>query len=201
MPNTRKAVNTAGFKHWEVKLARGKAKGLAGKHGFWEEDLPDIEQELLLKIHLSRRLVKAMATGAASPRTIISRILDNAIKDIIDAARTDRRGINTLSESIHTEVGYSEDGDPLTLLDLLGEDWKILTHRQPTVNYTPDLIIDLSIRVPDLCDLHSQVIKLLKEGYSVKETADSLGIKRTTLYRELGRLSKILDREGLGEYL
>ena len=51
----KQTVGYEAFAKWEIELAEGKARGLVGKYGFTCEDAKDIEQELLLQIHITRK--------------------------------------------------------------------------------------------------------------------------------------------------
>ena len=79
------------FQQWEVDLARGKARSLVGSYGFTYKDVPDLEQELLLHLDKKRHTRAAWTRQDASERTVMSRILDNRIRDIIEAVQTDLR--------------------------------------------------------------------------------------------------------------
>ena len=197
----KKTVGYEAFEAWEVRMAHGKARGLIGKHGFTYEDLPDLEQELLLEIYLKRGTRDTWTHIEASQKTVLNRILDNRIRDIIDAIRTDKRRIQTLSKSLSQEIHASEDEGSLNYEDVLSED------RTPTrIGKKPfaeeeELRSVLSAKLANLSDSQKTICTLLMRGTSVSEAAESLGMKRTTLYRELERMRKLFYKEGLHEYL
>jgi len=188
------------FSDWEVNLVKGKAKSLSAKPGFSQEDIPDIEQELLLTVHRKRHASDSWAEIKASKRTILSRILDNRIRDLIDSANTDKRRVHTLTDSLNEVVSLPEKGQPKILEDYLGDDHIIAMRRQPIA--TPqDLEIELSLRRRELSTLQRRMSELLKQGFSVTETAKVMGLPRTTLYREIDRLREIFQEEGLQVYV
>jgi len=199
----RQLNSTAGYEEfaaWEVNLVKGKARGLSGRPGFSYADIPDIEQELLLEVHLKRNASDNWAQVNASKKTVMSRILDNRIRDLIDSATTDKRRVHTLSDSLSAEVGGTEEGSPATLEDFLGEDNVVAYRRHPAA--TPqDLQIELSLRGRELSALQKRISNLLMQGLSITETAQALGMKRTTLNREIARMRSLFYKEGLESYL
>jgi len=197
----RRTVGYEAFEAWEVAMAHGKARGLVGKHGFTYEDLPDLEQELLLEIHLKRGTRDNWTHVEASQKTVLRKILDNRIRDIIDAIRTDKRRIQTLSKSLSQEILSDEDEGSLTYEDVLSEDSSpTRTGKKPSAE-EDELRSVLSEQMGQLSDSQKMICKLLMRGTSVSEAAESLGMKRTTLYRELERMRKVFYKEGLHEYL
>lgn len=199
MPTSQKSVSAA-FTKLEIDLVKGKAKGLIGKYGFSEADRPDLEQELFLEVFLKRNTSLNWPTKSATQRTVLSRILDNRIRNIIDAACSDKRRVSMHSDSLSTPVGYNPGGDPITLLDLLSEDGQ-LGHEHPhTAGGTIDLRIDLSLRTPALSEVHIDITVYLSEGRTVSEIAELMGMKRRTLRNRLAQLQTILEELGIGDY-
>lgn len=189
-----------GFTQWEVNLARGKAKGLLNRYGFTETDLPDIEQELLLEIHLKRNAASNWSKRTATDRTILSRILDNRIRKIIEAASAQKRN-TSITDSLETPVGRTHDGEEIIMADLLGEDRIVRHSRVPSARHPHDLRIDLSLKTARLSSLQLRLKVLLMEGRSIAEAAKILGLPRTTLHHEVARLRELFRREGLDAYL
>jgi len=189
--------NSRLFEDWELELISGKAKGLIGTYGFTEDDLPDIEQELCLKTYLKRQAYEVWQQKTASPRTILSRILDNCIRDMIDAAMTDKRRVHLAADSLETETGQDDGEDPLTLADSLGEDGKILSHRSPAKVPAQESGFALAAKFQKLTEQQQSIIKQLLSGFSKTEAARSLSMPRTTLNREMGRIRKHFDRDEL----
>jgi len=192
MPTSQKSVNAA-FSKLEISLVKGKAQGLVGSYGFTQADLPDIEQELFLEVFLKRHTLRKWKKQKASERTVLSRILDNRIRKIIEAASTDKRRVTMFSESLDAPVGHNENGDPITLLDLLVETGPSYT---PT---TLDLQIELSLNANALSSQQLHINILITQGLSITEIADRLGMKRTTLHHELAKIRALMSRHGFGE--
>jgi len=191
--------NSGLFEVWELELIAGKAKGLIGSYGFTEDDLPDIEQELCLKTYLKRQTYETWQQKTASPRTVLSRILDNCIRDMIDAAMTDKRRVYLAADSLETETGKDDDAEPLTLADMLGEDGEILSHRSSIKITSQESGFALAAKLQNLTEQQQSIIKLLLSGFSKTEAAQSLGMPRTTLNREMGRIRKYFDRDELAQ--
>ena len=189
--------NSRLFEDWELELISGKAKGLIGTYGFTEDDLPDIEQELCLKTYLKRQAYEVWQQKTASLRTILSRILDNCIRDMIDAAMTDKRRVHLAADSLETETGKDDDAESLTLADSLGEDSEILHNRLPPKITAQDSALAIAAKLQQLTGQQQLIIKLLLSGASKTEAAQSLGMPRTTLNREMGRIRKHFDRDEL----
>lgn len=189
--------NSCLFEDWELELISGKAKGLIGSYGFTEDDLPDIEQELCLKTYLKRQTYETWQQKTASPRTVLSRILDNCIRDMIDAAMTDKRRVHLAADSLETETGKDDDAEPLTLADSLGEDGEIRRNRLPPKITAQDSALAIAAKLQQLTEQQQLIIKLLLSGASKTEAAQSLGMPRTTLNREMGRIRKHFDRDEL----
>jgi len=191
--------NSGLFEDWELELILGKAKGLVGSYGFTEDDLPDIEQELCLKTFLKRQAYEAWQQKTANPRTVLSRILDNCIRDMIDAAMTDKRRVHLAVDSLGTETGQDDGEEPLTLADTLGEDGRILSHRLAPNTIPRESEISIAAKLQKLTEQQQLIIKLLLSGFSKTEAAQSLGMPRTTLNREMGRIRKYFDRDELAQ--
>jgi len=110
-------TNNDGFSAWEVNLAKGKAAKLVGKYGFTRDDLPDLEQELLLEIFLKRGAGNAWRNRTASEHTVISRVLDNRIRNIIEAACAAKRCVHCEIDSLNKVICYGNDGETITLAE------------------------------------------------------------------------------------
>lgn len=200
-----KKNNTVGYEAFaksEVNLARGKARGLVGKYGFTTEDIPDLEQELLLAIHCKRDAMAKLSDTKATWRTITSRILDNHIRDIIDDLKRDKRCINTRLESLDDNLpDTGEADDSLNYADILDEDLALARRGRKPIQQEEELRLALSLKLAILSDSQRNICALLMDGFNVSEIAESLGIGRTTLCREIKRMRKLFYENGLHEYL
>lgn len=194
-------VGYEAFAAWELDLARGKAKGLVGKHGFTYEDLPDLEQELLLEIYLRRGVRESWTKITASPQTVMDRILNNRIRGIIDTVEADKRRIYIGASSLSDEVGDDESSNPLTLEDVVGDDQSLARRGRRPRSAEEELILAISRGREILNDRQQRICDLLMQGLSIVETADALGMKRTTLNDEIKRMRKLFYQQGLHDYV
>lgn len=194
MPDKNR-VGYEAFAKWELELAEGKAKGLVGKHGFTPGDYDDLRQDLLLQIYMKRETRKGWSRITASERTVMSRILDNRVRDIIDAAHTDKRKVQLFSDSISPQS--NEDTDR----DVIDEETVFRWMRKTSPADDRDLLIDMQATLLDLSAIQKRVCELLAQGQSISDVARNLNIKRTTLNREISRLRKIFYKRGLKTYV
>jgi DNA-directed RNA polymerase specialized sigma24 family protein len=200
MRQLNNTVGYAEFAAWEVNLVKGKARTLPGKAGFTYADIPDIEQELLLEVHLKRDTSDNWERVTASKKTVMSRILDNRIRNLIKSSATDKRRVHSITDSLSAETSRTVEGAPATLEDFLGED-HIVAYQRQSAPTPQDLQIDLSLRARELSAIQQRISNLLIQGFSITETAKALGIKRTTLNEEIDRMRALFYEEGLQNYL
>jgi len=194
-------VGYEAFAAWEVTLARGKAKGLVGKHGFTYEDVPDLEQELLLEIHLKRGVRESWSEITASPKTVMDRILNNRIRGIIDSVEADKRRINIRASSLSDEVGDDESSNHLALEEVIGDDHALTRRGRRSRSADDELTLAISMGRGSFNDRQQQICDLLMQGFSIVETANAMGMKRTTLNDEIKRMRKLFYQQGLQEYV
>jgi len=200
MPKVQKSAEANEFAAWEVSLAKGKAHGLIGKYGFTRDDLPDLEQELFLEIHLKRGAGSGWHQHTATARTITSRILDNRIHNIIESACANKRRVHLGMSSLNTVIAVGDDDEPITLADCIGEDYRILNRRLPENSNPQDFHIDLELKKHAFSDIQRQIIALVMQGCTMVEIAERVGRHRVTIIREIMRLRGIFTREGLSTY-
>lgn len=197
MPDKNR-VGYVAFAQWEVELAEGKAKGLIGKHGFTRGDYEDLRQDLLLQIHLKRETTMGWTEVTASERTVMSRILDNYVRDMIDAVHADKRKVHLFSESIHdaSETGLGDEGKAI-----VDEEFIFRRMEKLVVHEEKDLEFDLRAVFQDLNSIQKRVCELLLSGTNISDAARALHMKRTTLNREVERLRKVFYKRGLKNYV
>ncbi len=191
-------VGYEAFTKWELELAEGKAKGLIGKHGFTPGDYDDLKQDLLLQIYLKRETRAGWIEKTASAKTVMSRILDNRVRDIIDASHTDTRKVHLFADSLQTPALARDEDDRGQTID---EESIFQRMERSSVPEDRDLRLDIQNAFRDLNAIQRRVCDLLSEGQSISEISRALHIKRTTLNREIGRLRKIFYKRGLKVYI
>lgn len=196
----KSTVGYEAFAKWELELARGKAKGLIGRYGLTESDLGDLEQEMLLQVHLKRGLREGWPEITASERTVMSRILDNKIRDIIDQVKTEKRRLLSRAERLHLPVSPTPEAEGLTLEETVSEESSLTRKGRKSAAEEHDLQIALASVLENLTELQKRACQLLMEGHKITDVADVLGMKRTTLNYELTRMRNVFYRKGLGDY-
>lgn len=200
MSNQRKFGYEA-FEKWEVSLVKKKARKLIGKFGITESNVEDLEQELFLHIFLKKKGGSSKAQVRHQGKSVMAQILDNRVRDIIEKAQTKKREGDLKSDSLHRELGQSEEGDSMTYEDVLSEDkalWRIGRKRLVDEQETRHA---LHSTLGKLSPFQRKVCRLLLKHQKISNVAKALGMKRPTLYLEIERIREIFDEEGLGEYI
>lgn len=192
--SNRREFGYEAFAKWELELAKGKAKGLMGRYGITAEDVIDIEQELLLHIHVKRTAISHWEQRNASDRTIMSRVLDNKIRDLIESAGRQKRKVRLVMESLDQPVSVAGADEPLPLVSQLAD-------KSSEEDISEGFSLALSLACNHLTEIQRQVLALLSAGHNVSETAKALGMKRTTLNREIDRMRRTLYEKGLRDYV
>jgi len=194
----KKTVGYEAFAKWEIELSKGKAKSLIGKYGFTEVDMKDLEQELLLQIFRTRKTWRSWKKVKASEKTIVSRILDNRIRNITRLLRTSKRHIHTHKESLQK---YHSEDSLLTHGDILDEDMALARVGRNKMAKEKELRLSLSLAFEKLTDFQKKVCELLLKGYKISHAAKILKMNRLTLHKELRRMRKIFYQEDLDGYI
>jgi DNA-directed RNA polymerase specialized sigma24 family protein len=190
----KREISYEAFAKWELELAKGKAKGLMGRYGITSEDVIDIEQELLLHIHIKRSSTSHWEQKNATDRTILSRILDNKIRDLIESAGRQKRKIRLVMESLDQPIVAPSQEEPISMVNQLSD-------KDAEIDPSNGLRFALSSASRHLTDIQQRVLAHLAEGRNVRETALVLGMKRTTLNREIRRMRRTLYEKGLRDYV
>jgi hypothetical protein len=196
----RTRVGYETFAQWEKELAKGKIWTLIGKYELTKDDLADMEQELLLHIHRSRNVKKSWKQITASDRTILDRILNNKIRDLIDTHQSLKSQILRHAESLSKEAPSAEEGTSVTYETLLGEEQSLGRMGRSSAQ-EDELRLALSMADQELSARQRKILTALKKSQSVSEAAKVLRMHRTTLVRELKRLREVFYRRELNEYI
>ncbi|MCG3204907.1 MAG: hypothetical protein KCHDKBKB_01624 [Elusimicrobia bacterium] len=200
MSNQRKFGYTS-FEKWEVKLAKKKARRLIGKFGFTQEDAGDLEQELLLHIFLRKKGGSAAAQLQSKGKSVMGRILDNRIRDLIEKAKSKKREGQLKSDSLHRELGQGEEGESVTYEDILSEDDSFGRSGKRRLAEEEEIRLALGSALGKLTSFQRRVCRLLMTYRTVDKVATAVRMKRPTLYLEINRIRAVFDEEGLGGYI
>lgn len=194
----RNRVGYESFPEWE-ELAKVKTRTLIGKYGLTQEDLEDIKQELLLHIHRNRTVGKSWKKITASRKTILDRILDNKIRDLLRAYQSRKTRLLSDAESLSREARPDEEGRMVTYETLVREDQSLgRIGRIPRAS-EEERRLALSLAGEKLTPLQRRIFALAKKGLNVSEMAIALGMHRTAVVRELKRMREELHRRGWSE--
>lgn len=179
-------------------LIRIKARQLVGKAGFTRDDIPDLEQEMMLA--LWERLPK-FDSSKATLNTFSARIIEHKIQNIIRHRKQEIRDFRRESYSLDDSI-KGVDGQNIERADLVDKfkvDARRGLHRR-TREEQSQLRVDVSIVLSKLPDDLRQVAEHLKTK-TPTETAKALGTPRTTIYRHIEWLQAIFEDKGLRDYL
>lgn len=193
------AVGYDDFKTWEKDLARIKALRLIGQHGFTLNDVDDLEVELRLHIRIRRAKYDPVRKPRVTYETFMSRVVENKVRDIIEARHSQKRwpveGLQSLEVPVEVEGGCMESVD-----ETATEEAAIWGQRRPACEQS-ELQILLEKARQRLPENQRDLFRLLVQGFTVSEAAKKLGRPRTTLNKEIARIRKVFSQEGLHEYL
>jgi DNA-directed RNA polymerase specialized sigma24 family protein len=172
-----------GIYDWSRKIIRQRLRPLVGLFGLTWDDLPDLEQDIMLRIFKN---IGTYNSEQGSMETFILRIIECKIKDVINhrqAARRDwRQCRDSLNEIIMTDVG------PMERLELLQYD-----------NDTGcDLAADIASVVEQLPPDLKELCIILKH-YSPSEAIHEYGRSRTVFYKKIKKLRQFFQTAFLKE--
>lgn len=187
-----------GLEAYALKMVRTKARQLVGSAGFFEADLHDIEQELM--IDLWRRLPRFDA-ARASLHTFIARVVEHHVATLVEAqkagVRDYRKVTGSLDDRRPDEGGAGDDGPPLVTMDGLRRRLLAEARRDEEIR---DLRRDLERVLAELpADLQDLCRRL--QVSSVSEVSRETGVPRSTLYDAMAKIQERFEVAGLAAYL
>ena len=161
-----------------------KAKELAGKYGFAEDEVEDLQQELSL--HLLRQWSQ-YDPSKSKPTTFIADLIDIRISEMIRDQRAQKRDAQRC-------VAFSEAGEAAEygLMDGVRGQPEVSDQEQAELRTDCDTV--LSKLSPDL----RRTAELLQE-MSPAAVARELGISEGTLWKRMARLREHFERAGYGD--
>ncbi|MCG3204359.1 MAG: hypothetical protein KCHDKBKB_01074 [Elusimicrobia bacterium] len=197
--SNKKRGSYEAFEKWEEKMVEKKVSGLIGRYGFTPTDVGDLKQELFIQIHLYRK--GKGASAKEKEKSWVGRILDNRLRNIIEAVKTEKRKTQLRSDSLHKELSRDENEGVVTYEDILREDQSPARRGRKLVVEEDEMRQVLSFGMRRLTTFQKKVSRLLLKGHTVTEVSEILKVKRTTLNDEIRRIRKSFSQEGLGEYI
>ena len=162
-----------------------KAKQLVGKCGIRECDREDIEQELYLD--LWQRLDK-FDNEKATYNTFVQRVVKHKVADLLRERCSDKglveRTALSLSKPIHID---QTTGREVTLGDYITNEQydEFARNRNRSREEEEDLVLDIQEILSKLPEYARRPCELLMEGRTIDETAQLVGMKRITFYRQI----------------
>lgn len=182
------------------KQSHFKAKQLIGNYGFTRDDLEDIRQDLLAE--LFRRLER-FDPAKAGVRTFITRLLNNAVADLIERRRAQCRDYrrSTCRLDDWTEAG-DEDGGWTTYAAQTTEA-DVKAHLRTEFRSESEAL-QLRMDVEAVIDRLPRDLRELSrhlQTKSVSQIAREKGVSRQSVYGSIRQLRRIFSEAGLGEYL
>ncbi len=182
------------FNEWEVTIAKRIVQEYKRKWKYLaKEDPEDLLQECLAHwLFVKKRRVFENET---QKRAFLRRVIRNKLMDLVREAGTHKR--RTIQESVSLNAPIDEEGAS-SFLDELSETKAGSTGEISDSELKLDLASafeKLSPRQKELCRL------MLDEGVSINEASKRFKTYRSEIYREVGRIRRIFEREGLKDYL
>ena len=163
------------IEEWKVDLIERRARAM----GFSEDEIPDLQQDIILHLLGFEYDEKVGATENTAVQRIIDRKLSNARRD-------KKRQVRRLNyESVSLE----------------NADTSGLTQRGTLEAERSDLRLDLRAAMAGLPELERAVCEGLLRGESKSEIAVACGCSNANITKAVRRLRKILHARGLDEYL
>ncbi len=179
------------FEDWEIGVATNLINKFRNQWKCLEhEDFDDLLQECLIQWHFSKDGYDSSI--GANEQTFMARIVANKLNDIVREQTNDKRKISHQSDSLDQPLGNNEEHSSLSDIIPSNTDLKFHFQLKFSIEYAMSL---LTTKQQELC-------LLIQEGYSrVDDLSKALGIERTTVYREIKRIRKIFENEGLKIFL
>jgi len=181
------------FEQWEVDMAKKKARRLIGKYGFSEADRNDLEQELLLHVFYRRAIEKYSELETKQEET--SRLLDNKIRKIKEYAKRDKRSVRMHLDSMADSSSDSE-GEDERLLNVVSEKDAAKELLSVSSNDDRGLHNDIKSVMTKFTPFQRSICRQLMAGYALNEIAKKLRRDRTTVFRQIQAIRKVLEKEG-----
>jgi len=176
-------------------LIRRKARQLARRACFAEQDREDIEQELFLRLWQSRA---AFDASRGEPHAFVAAVVNNAVADLLRRRQAARRASRPCS---FAKVVVTDEG-PMALAEVIGQ-----PHYNARRGFRPLAPEEASLLAADVAaaiaglpaDLRA-LAECLMAG-TLAEASRVLGEPRSTLQDKVRRLRWRFERAGLAVFL
>ena len=180
-----------------VKMVRMAAKKAVRKGGLSQDDLPDIEQELMIAM-LSG--MKQHDPGKSSRKTFLTMLLKRQISAVCrQRLRPSKRFQHNLI-SLNSEIEIDEE--PCELVELVNSDHEIANNPRPESESCNNAALRMDLedvleKLPPDCWLICDGLKTM----NITELAASMKTTRTTLHKKIEVIRGLMKKQGLSAYL
>ena len=157
---------------------------------FSSNDLDDLLQEVLTHWFSQRDTYDS--SKPASRKTYMNHVVRRKLIDLLEARETDKRKI--LDQTLSLDRPLSDDESSPTL----GETIEAAESPSPQAI---ELKIDIASLARELTPCQNQVLRLRLEGFSITEISEKLGKHKSTVYGDIHRMRRLLERIRMKEYL
>ena len=181
------------FESWEIAVAKKVINDYRREHKYLaREGLDDLLQECLIRWLEVRD--RYDPKRGASKKTYMAEVIRSALRKLVEKAKTDKR--KAIYESVSLEEPLNDDEDGPTLKGKLAESEDIPPQAKS------ELKIDISRVFQKLTPQEQKLCKLLgEEGLSINEACKYFSKHRSVVYRDVLRIRKLFEEEGLKDYL
>jgi RNA polymerase sigma factor (sigma-70 family) len=178
------------FQSWEIGVATKIVREFIGNWKFLStQDEEDLLQECLTHWFYNRE--KFDASKGVYATEFMARIVRNKLMDLVREQNADKRKVAHNSDSLNQPL--SNDEESFSLLDVLASD--------SDFRIQAELKISIEQTYSQLTETQQELYRCLSEGKSsLQELSESLGIGRSTIYREIDRIRKVFEQEGLKDF-
>lgn len=182
---------------FEYGIIKRKVRQIVGKAGIPARDRDDLEQDF--RLHLWKRLLaytpqrghrKAFATA------VVERYVCNVLRDRSAAKRNPTRVC-----SLNSQLGPSDER-PVELADLIASDAtnaRLGHYVRPRTE--ANQLVDDVVETISALSAQQQDLATRLQVSNVSEVAAELGVPRTSLYSDIGRLRQKFEDAALRDYL
>lgn len=179
------------FENWEIGVATKVVREFKAQ---WK-CLQWVDEEDLLQECLSHWIFskdKFDPEAGAKRNTFMARVVSHKLMDIVRKQSSDKRKVAHHSSSIDQPLN-NDDKNSSSLLDVLASD--VDFESQIELRFALERALSL------LTSPQKELCELLQEGHvRIEDLATAMGVERTTIYREIRRIRKIFEDEGLKDF-
>jgi len=188
------------FSDYEVELARRTARSMVGRYGLSMDDVPDLEQELMLHVWRKKSEYTPGNKRKCSYETFISRIIEKKKADILKEQSREKRRLDhrkDLMEAYEEELFDDASDAPPPV----GHD-QIIWSTVDDSSYSPveervvsKVLLEENLKKMPL--IQQTVFLLREEGYSPLDISEQLNISKSAVYDHLRVVILKLNEAGV----